>query len=228
MQLRQAHMLNSLRSADDFIDTNGDALGGVVNSSMRTMLRDSITELSGHASEQSGNTLEARGATKKHLADRTMLLHDCMAPIASIARVELASTPEIEPLRMPKARTNVEQLVAAANGMAKAAARHSQVFIDAGLPANFVTTLESMAQALLESQQARKASIGLAAAATKRLGVRLADGRRVVYALDTLVRTALKDNPTLLASWIQVKRVQQVRSISPAVPAVTTPAAAAA
>jgi hypothetical protein len=47
-------MLNSLRSADDFIDTNGDALGGVVNSSMRTMLRDAITALSGHASEQNG------------------------------------------------------------------------------------------------------------------------------------------------------------------------------
>ena len=47
--------------------------------------------------------------------------------------------------------------------MPKAAARRSQVFIDAGLPANFITTLESTAQALLESQQARKASIGLAA-----------------------------------------------------------------
>ena len=228
MQLRQAHMLNSLRSAEDFVDTNRDTLGGVVNSSIRTTLRASISELSGHASEQTGNTLEARGSTQKHRADRAILLHDCMAPIASIARVELASTPEIEPLRMPKARTNVEQLLAAANGMAKAAAKHSPVFIDAGLPTDFLTTLQSSAQTLLESHQARKASIGLAAGATQSLGLKLAQGRRVVQALDKLVRKELKDNPTLLASWNQVKRVQKVRRIGAPLPAVVTAASAAA
>ena len=229
MQLKQAWMLNSLRSAENFLDTNAAVLTGVVNSTMRQRLHQSITDLSGHASDQNGSSLAAMGATKKHQSYRSILLHDCMAPIAGIARVELANTPEIEPLRMPKTRTNVEQLFAAANGMAQAAEKHSQVFIDAGLPADFITTLRNTAQALLDWQQTRKASIGAVAGATEGIKVKLAHARQVVRALDTLVSTALKNDATLLRNWKQVKRVQQVSTTVQPVPAPTSaPSAVAA
>ena len=112
MQVSQGHLLLSLRAVQDFLDTNAAALAGVVGTSTRKKLDDAVTELSAHASDQSGNTLSALGSTKKHRAIRTVLLRDYMAPIARIARIELPITPEIEPLRMPKARANVEQLVA--------------------------------------------------------------------------------------------------------------------
>jgi hypothetical protein len=122
---------------------------------------------------------------------------------------------------MPNARANVEQLVAAARGMATAAAPHAATFIAAGLPADFIAQLERVSDAMLTARRERAQSIGRASGATTSLRTKLAAARHIVHALDALVCTSVKDNPTLLANWNQVKRVQKVRS-RPA--SVTTPA----
>lgn len=239
MQITQGHMLLSLRAVQDFLDANSATLSAVVQTSTRQKLDDAVTELSGHASDQSGNTLSAQGSTKKHRALRTVLIRDYMAPIARIAQIELPFTPEIEPLRMPKARANVEQLVAAARGMATAAAPHAQTFIAAGLPVDFIVQLNAVSAAMLGSRREREQSIGRVSGATSSLRTKLVSARQVVHALDALVRVALKDDSTLLATWNQVKRVQKTRGravaitasashIAPALVPVTTSAPVAA
>ena len=211
MQQHQGNMVSSLRDIEEFLDGNAVKLAGVVQSSLKANLRDAIVELDGHAADQSGNTTEAQSSTARHRAERTALTRDLMAPIARIARVQLPGVVGIETLRMPKTRINAEQLAAAARGMAIAAAPYAATFIAAGVPADFATQLNSISDAMLGFRITRAQSIGRVSGATERLRDRLTEARRVVHAIDALVKTTLKDDPTLLASWNQVKRVRKTR-----------------
>ncbi|MDQ2666704.1 MAG: hypothetical protein M3Z05_11910 [Gemmatimonadota bacterium] len=70
-----------------------------------------------------------------------------MSHVARVAKADLPNTPAIEPLRMPKGRLTTERLSTAANGMAKAAVPFAPVFVDAGLPSDFVAQLNAAANA---------------------------------------------------------------------------------
>jgi len=212
MRTRQGSTLQSLRAVQGFLDANAGELGAVANAGARKRLDGLIEALSTHAATQTGSNLAAQGATRKQYALRAILLHDHMAPIARIARVDLATSPEIEPLRMPRGNPATERLAAAAYGMAKAAAPHADVFIAAGLSDDFVEQLIAATDALLASLDERMQNRGLRAGATKGLEIRLSEGRKIVHVLDALVKTALKRNPVLLANWNIVKRVQRTTS----------------
>jgi len=221
MQTTQGNMLQSLRTVQAFLEENAAKLTEVVKTGARQRLDDAIAELSGHASDQTGSALASQGATRKQRVLREALLRDHMAPISRIARSDLPQTPEIEPLRMPKGRPTIEKLAASAFGMAKAAAPFSGVFITAGLPQDFITRLESAADALVISLSDRAQSRGKRSGATKGLRSKLAGGRKIVHILDAFVKSALKDDPALLANWNAVKRV---RRFTPRSAITTTPA----
>jgi hypothetical protein len=209
MQTNQGNMLQSLRTVQAFLAENAAKLTDVVNTGARRRLDDAITELSVRVSDQTGSALASQGATLKQYTLRRALLRDHMAPISRIARSDLPQTPEIEPLKMPRGRPTVEKLSAAAFGMAKAATPFASVFIAAGVPADFITRLNAAAEALLVSLSDRARSRGKRSGATKGLKSQLASGRKIVHILDAFVRSALKDDPALLANWNAVKRVRK-------------------
>lgn len=225
MRTSQGNMLLSLRAVEAFLDENAASLTGVIYTGTRQKLKDAIAELSGHASDQTGNALAAQGATRTQEAARRMLMRDHMAPITRIAKAELPDTPEVEPLRMPRGRPTAPRLAAAADGMAKAAAKHASVFIDAGLPTDFISQLNSAVEAMLAAISDRSQSRGKRKSATTGIKARLTAGRKTVHVLDAFVQTALKDNPILLSGWNGVKRVQQTagRPQTPVSTPTTTP-----
>jgi hypothetical protein len=94
--------------------------------------------------------------------------------------------------------------------MAKAAEPFARVFITAGMPADFVAQLTAAADALVTAMSDRTHTLGMRRGATRGLEVTLSSGRKVVHMLDAFVRSALKDNPSLLANWNLVKRVRIV------------------
>ena len=235
MQQNEGNMVASLRDIAEFLDGNAVKLAGVVQTSLTANLRDAIAELDGHAADQSGNATQAQSSTARLRAERTALTRDLMMPIARIAQVKLPGVVGIEKLGMPKTRVNAEQLAAAARGMATAAAPYASTFIAAGVPADFATQLNSVSETMLGFRKTRAQSIGKVSGATKQFKSGLTGARRVVHAIDALVKSALKDDPTLLATWNQVKRVRKTRgrntpSPTPVTPAVSTiaPAIAAA
>jgi hypothetical protein len=218
MQTVQGNMLQSLRAVEAFLDENAARLAGVVATGSRAKLSDAMVQLSTHASDQTGSHLASQGSTQKQRTLRTALLRDHMAPISRIARAELPQTPEIEPLRLLPGRPTTERLAAGAYGMAKAAAPFSPVFVAAGLPADFVAQLNSATDAMIIAISDRSQSRGKRRGATKGLKEKLSDGRKIVHILDAFVKSALKDDPALLANWNLVKRVQK----SPGRPAGST------
>jgi hypothetical protein len=201
--------LESLLIVQAFLNDNADKLAGIAKTGARQKLDDVIAELSIHAADQQGHNLAAQGATKQTRALRLELLHDHMAPIARIARADLPPTPQIEPLKMPKGKPTVARLAKIADGMAQAAGPFTDAFVSAGLPPDFVARLNGATEALLASVVARARNRGMRKGATTGLKQRLSAARKVVHVLDAFVKTALKDNPTLLADWNSVKRVRR-------------------
>jgi hypothetical protein len=183
----------------------------VLQSGARQELDDAIAELSTHLSDQTGNSISAQVATQRHQTLRTVLLRDHMAPIARIARAKLPRTPEMAPLRVPSGRPTLARLVGAARGMAEAAAPFAAVFTAAGLPADFLAQLDATTTALVEAANDRLQHRGKVKGATEGFGTTLTTARRTVSVLDAFVRTALKDDPSLLANWRRVKRVPSAR-----------------
>ena len=210
----QTKVLLSLRGAQAFLEANARRLPTVNATGARRRLDDDIARLSAHAAQQVASDLQARGATKLQRALRLALLRDHMSPIARIAKLELPRTPDVDPFRMPKGKPIVARLAAMAQGMAEAAAPHAEVFIAAGMPVDFIARLTQAADALLESVIYRTASRGRRAGATTGLGTQLSAGRQTVHVLDAFVKTELKDDAALLASWNSVKRVHKVPSRS--------------
>lgn len=224
MQTAQGTTLESLRSVASFLDANADKLGDVVKSGARQKLTNSITALSLYASDQTGGALAAQSATQRKQALRKALLRDHMLKIARIAKADLPNVPELEPLRMPKGKPTVEKLAAAASGMAKTAEPHSDVFIAAGLPNDFIAQLTAATDAMTTTISERTSSRGRQSGGTAGLKRQLSAGRRIVHVLDAFVKSQLKDDPVLLRNWNLVKRVPRpTRPASAATP--STPAA---
>jgi hypothetical protein len=201
-------MLRSLRSVKTFLEAHVAALGAVVNTGARRNLDAAIAELSSHAAKQTGSYLDAKGSTQRQGALRRVLLRDHMAPIARIAAAELPHTEAMKPLRMPSGRPTAEKLAAAADGMAEIAAKYADVFIEQGLPADFVARLAAAASAVLGVIGDRDQSYSQRKGATTGLKEKLSHGRKVVRILDSFVQTALQDDLPLLAEWNSIKRVR--------------------
>lgn len=107
--------------------------------------------------------------------------------------------------------------------------QYANVFISAGLPADFIVQLDGAANALLAALSTHETLRGRGVTATKGMKGLLSEGRKVVHVLDAYVRIALKDDPALLAGWNSVKRVKRtsvrtpVTDISSNIPTATPP-----
>lgn len=221
MRTTQGSILQSLRTVQLFLETNASQLGDVNASGARQDLDAAIVELSGHVVTQAGSTLAAMGLTQRQYALRRVLLRDHMAPIAKIAQAKLPPTPEVAPLRMPIGKPTIERLAALAQGMAKAAEPYAAVFIAAGMPADFIAQLTAAVDPMVAAMSDRTQTRGSRRGATSGLQDTLSSGRKIVHVLDAFMKSALKDNPSLLANWDVVKRVRVI-------PSRPTPAAAPA
>jgi hypothetical protein len=216
MKTTQGNMLLSLNAVEAFLEVNAAKLTGVISTGARQKLKDGIANLSTHFTDQTGNALSSQVATKQQEMLRQALLRDHMLPIARIARADLPQTPVIGPLRMPRGTPTIPKLAQAAKGMAQAAAPFSNVFVFNGLPSDFVAQTNAAADALLTARQDRSTNKGQRGAATAGLEQHLTAGRKIVHILDAFVKSALKDDPALLANWNIIKRVQRTGTSSQA------------
>ena len=244
MKTTQTNMLASLLNVQAFLQTNATTFAGVVTTGTKQELDDAIVTLSGHASDQAQTLIEAQGATQTQESLRAELLQFHMAPINRIAKLKLGNTPELTPFRMPNGTIPILKLKADADGMAAAATTYSAIFIAAGLPADFIAQLKTVATAMVNARTARSETSKRRQGVTRSLQAMLTIGRRAVHVLDPLVRKVIGKDPGLLTNWTAAKRVPRTGSsttaatpaaaaavvstpaVAPATPAASTPAAA--
>ena len=206
MLIRQNMVLDTLRRVQLFLDRNDGVLGVINKSGARKTLDAIVAQLSTHAVNQDAGRVNSKGETAKQRAVR-LALRSHMRPVAAFAKAKLRDVPEFKALTLPDSRMNANRLVAAAGAMADAATPHAQVFVDSGLPADFVPQLIKAADDVSGSIDTRAESRGRRVGATAGLSAEDKKGRNALAILDTLVVPMLGTNDQLLAEWRSLKRV---------------------
>jgi hypothetical protein len=227
MHFLQELILEALRRIQRFLDDNDATLGAVNQSSARKRLDDTVTQIGSHAVAQVAGRRGSEGETAKQRALRESLRKDHMRPVAVIAGQNLREQPEFKLLRMPPWNVRGARLTAAANDMANAAEKFTDLFVQEGLPSDFVVQLRTAANELDQSIDARGQSRGVRAGATEGLKAESKRARGLIRVLDSLVRPKLGTNDELLRQWQVASHVQRARttqSTTPAAGTSTTPA----
>lgn len=96
-----------------------------------------------------------------------------------------------------------------AGGMADAATKHAAVFIERGLPQDFIAQLTTAADALNQSLDTRAKSRGRSAGATTARSALTTQAREVIRELDVIVVPKLVRDDRLLGEWRTAKRIHR-------------------
>ena len=214
MQGRQEAVLETLRRVQRFLDDNGAMLDVVNQSGARKRLDQTVTQIGSHAVAQVGGRRAAEGETAKQRALRLALRSDHMRPIAVIASQKLREQPEFKLLRMPQWNVRGARLTAAAHDMANAAEKYTELFVEEGLPTDFVAGLRSATDQLDQSIDVRGQSRGQRAGATVGLQAETKRARALIQVLDSLVRPKLGTNDELLREWSVASHILRQRTPS--------------
>ena len=208
MRSEQNAVLDSLRRAQQFLDTHGDVVGPV-SASTRQQLDDVVTQLSAMSIAQDSGARGSKGETSKQSALRVALRRKNMVPIAEIAKFKLRDVPEFAALTLPRSNAAAAKTVVAAYAMADAASAHAQTFIDNGLPATFADDLRAAANEVGASIADRNKQQGRRTGATADLGAEDQRGRGILRVLNALIRARIDDDAGLLAEWASARTVRR-------------------
>lgn len=207
MEKRVGRMLAALDRVDALL-TSAPEFASLVGSTARASLTATVAELQAHITAQNENARLSIGATATQ-RQLVRAMRRQMRTIASAAQLKLRESPDFVKLEMPKGRPNVQQLLAAAEGMSGAATAHREVLAAVGLPADFLDQLAAAVQAVRDSISGRSAHVSVRTGATKSLRTLASDVSHVLKVLDGLVVPSIPANDPgrLLVRWQQAKRI---------------------
>jgi hypothetical protein len=207
MKHRQTRVLDSLRGTQGFLDDNNTLLAAINKSGARRTLDDVVTQLSTHAVNQDAGTRMSQGETANQKSLRHTLRFNHMKPIADVARMHLREVPNFIALTRPRNNVSAAHLIAAASGMADAAAPYAEVFVDAGLAADFLEQLRQAADDMRRSLDDRAQHVQKRVGATEGLKAAEKRGTGILRLLDGLVIPKLGTNDPLLAQWKAARKI---------------------
>ena len=161
MDKKQRSALRRFRRVHEFLTANP-----VETTTVKLQALDEvIRQMAGNGEEQDAHDRKLRGETARQLALRLALRNQHMVPISRIAR-QVFSVPGMDvKFLLPRKLKDNQLILNAARGMAQAAEQHAAVFVQEGLPADFVERFRSAIEALasvlevrVESQRRRQTS----------------------------------------------------------------------
>ena len=207
MRTRDTRVYQSSRRMEGFVEARPSIVPPEVAGQV-TALKEANTRIGDSFAEQDEQQRSWRAATAIVHQRRVELRQYHLLPIAAVARSVVDLTPELRvALRVPKASTNVDRLLAAAVAMARIGEQHQQVLVAHGLHSDFVASLRqaefALRQALDERDQIQIGRVN----ATQSVRGNVAAARLAGRALDVALTRALRGNPPELAEWRSAKRV---------------------
>ena len=212
MEGRQQIVVETLRQVQTFLDDNDALLDAVNKSGARKRLDEIVAQISAHSVTQVGGRRASQGETAKQRQLRLALRSEQMRPIAVIAGEKLREKPEFKELRLPPWNVMGPALTAAARDMANAAEKYTDLFIQEGLPSDFVAQLRAGADVLDKSIDARGQAGRQRSGATEGLKAETKRARAAIRVLDSQVRPKLGTNDQLLREWEVASHIQSPRT----------------
>jgi hypothetical protein len=196
------------------------------------VLRESVNTATTRASEFEGLDREVLGLGAEIRTLRKGLIRDQVVHVATIARTAIPDVVRMtEALRTPRS-LRTETLLAAADAMAKAGEQYKKELVASGLSADFPDQLRSSAAALKSAVDARRTRVVNRRGASKGFNEAMVQGRKAVDRLTVLVKRELRDDPTTVSEWMQLRRLPRRSAATgtsrPATVAIAAPAAEAA
>jgi hypothetical protein len=224
------------RRVQGFLDAQAATVGIIVPAALRAQLDDGVTQGAAFQLEQGASTSAAKGETSKQQLIRDDLYARFIHPVEGVAKKKLkglATVTELASLIISAAFRHSNKLLTKATELADAAAKYEKVFIDNGLPADFIAQLRAGIAEVIASEAARVRQLSRRAAATTGIATSDKAIRATVDSMSRVLRPALKSNPPLLTDWMASKRIRQLAvtplptgSVSaPASPATQPPSA---
>jgi hypothetical protein len=221
MKTQDVHRYRMLVRIREFGAAHRDLFGaGGPAPQLFAAVSKAVDELSTFVDSQAvGQDASREGALSKAAARDA--LNQALDAIARTARV--LDAPGLGKFHLPSARNDHELATAARRFMQYAAPLKAQ-FVAHGLPKSFLADLEATLNAFERAAQDRLAAGETRAAAAAGIGTAMDEGLAALTRLDAIVANALRDEPTLLATWTAARRVPHVHR-APVAPIPPTPAA---
>jgi hypothetical protein len=207
MQLAQLKTLESARRVQAFFDDHATAVGAAVPFTLRARFEAAVDELADYQVEQELALAMARCETANQTALRRDIFGQFICPIGRIANFALRSEPEYPMLVMSAASPRHGHFRMYAMNLAAAAEVHVGVFVEYGMPCDFIEQLNAVLFRLGESAEARDRHCCRRVAATCGLRAASRSVRRLVGLIDGLIVPRIKRDHALLVAWISSRRI---------------------
>ena len=195
-------------------------------------LEQVLQKLSDNGEEQDARLRFTRAETARQGALRRQVWDNHMQPVSRIAKLVYGVPGMDRAFNMPKKRADNEALLDAARGMTQAAAKEADVFIEHGLPKDFLEQFRAATSALSDALGARVENQRRRTIANKAVAALVKRGNTAVQMLDAVVTPRLSHDPDLLAAWRSVKRLTEsggsAGGSQPAIPTTSAPIVAPA
>lgn len=232
MQSTHFTVFDTGRRVQGFLDAQAAAIGTAVPTTLRVQLDDAVTQGAAFQLEQGASGAAAKGETSRQQLIRDDLFAKFLHPVEGVAKKKLkgaATVTELSSLVISSAFKHGNKLLAKATELADAAAKYEKIFVDNGLPADFIAQLRAGIAEVTASEATRGRQLSRRTAATTGIATSDKAIRATVDSMNRVLRPALKPNPALLADWMASKRIRQL-VVTPtptgSVSALTGPAAA--
>jgi hypothetical protein len=208
MDKSQKYTLQTLRRVRDFLRRNAvEVRYGKLDLQVES-LSQVIDRLTAFSVEQDSRTRLAKSGTSSVGRQIRQLRLQYMAPLSRLGRTLAAPDSSLRhALTIPR-KTDAEGTVAAALGMADAAAANKASFIAAGFADDFAEQLRNAAREVKATIDDRAKDVGRRTASTAGVKLELTQGRAMVGLIDAMVSPVLEANhPSLLAEWRTLKKL---------------------
>jgi len=169
-------------------------------------LKQIVVRMTAWATQQASQSGQATLAAKDEAEQRHELRSLHMKAIVKVAGALRGKVPGMGVFKMPDRSLSSDTLFHAAEAFHTTAAVYKDVFVEHGLPADFLDQLEAATTALGASVDARGVARSRVTGASNGLVSDLALGRQLLAMIDASLAHVLKTDSPMLASWRQAKR----------------------
>src|SRR5687767_133224 len=160
MKAKHKQLLEAYLRVQDFLVANPPPVVPPKYAERRAELDAAVARLSELLGDQSAGVKESRDDTRRQATLRRALREKHLASVSRIAKA-LLTQPEIrKALAMPPGTLSTTKLVTEAIAFRGSAARHEQLFVENGRPADFLAQMDAAIATLRASLIGRARSVG--------------------------------------------------------------------